>query len=202
MHQENENSNSAPVFHFLTHKAGMDSIDPQKVSQIVLEASKNSEFYKRQQEKKQKYDEKIVEMQKTIEHYFHDPCQMSILDQQIEACLNQYEQERYLKKIWVAFDLDMFFVACEIRDNPSLEGKPVAVGGLSMISTANYVARKFGVRSAMPGFIAKKLCPDLILIPGNYRKYEETSKIFKVSNNFLNLFSMFYNFSKKIEFFI
>ena len=71
MHQENENSNSnpAPIFHFLTHKAGMDSIDPQKVSQIVLETSKNSEFYKRQQEKTQKYDEKIREMQKTIDHY-------------------------------------------------------------------------------------------------------------------------------------
>lgn len=48
-----------------------------------------------------------------------------------------------------------------------------------MIATANYIARKFGVRSAMPGFIAKKLCPDLVLIHGNYSKYEEASQKFR-----------------------
>ena len=48
-----------------------------------------------------------------------------------------------------------------------------------MISTANYVARKFGVRSAMPGFIAKKLCPNLILLPHNHQKYQEVSSVFK-----------------------
>ena len=182
--KDDANSNSTPVFHFMTHKAGMDLIDPQKVSNIVLEASKNSVFYKHQQEKKQKYDEKIAEMLKTIDHISKDSSKISFIDQQIEASIALYEQERYLKKIWVHFDLDMFYVACEIRDNPSLKEKPVAVGGLSMIATANYVARKFGVRSAMPGFIAKKLCPELILIPGNHEKYEETSKIFKVFFNF------------------
>jgi DNA polymerase kappa len=55
--------------------------------------------------------------------------------------------------------MDMFYAAVEIRDNPSLADKAVAIGNDSMISTANYVARKYGVRSAMPGFIAKKLCP-------------------------------------------
>ena len=48
-----------------------------------------------------------------------------------------------------------------------------------MIATANYVARKYGVRSAMPGFIAKKLCPDLIFIPCNFQKYKESSDIFQ-----------------------
>ena len=59
----------------------------------------------------------------------------------------------------VVVDMDMFFAAVELRDNPSLKCKPVAVGGMGMISTSNYEARKFGVRSAMPGFIGKKLCP-------------------------------------------
>lgn len=76
-------------------------------------------------------------------------------------------------------DMDMFYAAVEIRDNPDLEDKPVAIGSYSMISTANYVARKYGVRSAMPGFIAKKLCPDLIFIPNNMKKYSKVSKIFK-----------------------
>jgi DNA polymerase kappa len=55
--------------------------------------------------------------------------------------------------------MDMFYAAVEIRDRPELADVPVAIGSESMISTANYVARKFGVRSAMPGFIGKKLCP-------------------------------------------
>ncbi len=48
-----------------------------------------------------------------------------------------------------------------------------------MLSTANYVARKFGIRSAMPGFVAKRLCPQLVLIPCNFQKYKEVSKVFK-----------------------
>lgn len=64
--------------------------------------------------------------------------------------------------------MDMFYAAVEIRDNPELAKVPLAVGSDSMCSTANYLARKFGVRSAMPGFIAKKLCPDLIIVPCNY----------------------------------
>jgi DNA polymerase kappa len=52
-------------------------------------------------------------------------------------------------------DMDMFYAAVEIRDQPALKDQPVAIGSMSMISTANYVARKFGIRSAMPGFIAK-----------------------------------------------
>lgn len=70
-----------------------------------------------------------------------------------------------------------------MRDNPSLQGKPVAVGGMSMICTANYEARKFGVRAAMPGFIAVRLCPQLVFVPTNFDKYraiaEQTREIFR-----------------------
>jgi DNA polymerase kappa len=59
----------------------------------------------------------------------------------------------------------MFYAAVAILDNPELKEKPIAIGGMQMCSTANYVARKFGVRSAMPGFIAKQLCPELIFCP-------------------------------------
>lgn len=54
----------------------------------------------------------------------------------------------------------MFYVACELLDKPELRDKPCAVGGdNSVLCTANYMARMYGVRSAMPTFIAKKLCP-------------------------------------------
>ena len=61
-----------------------------------------------------------------------------------------------------------------------------------MISTANYVARKFGVRSAMPGFIAKKLCPELILLPCDYVIFN------KLKEKILELFKYFYVNSLKI----
>lgn len=52
------------------------------------------------------------------------------------------------------------------------EGLPIAVGGNHMLTTASYEARKYGVRSAMPGFIAKQLCPELIIVPTHFDKYQ------------------------------
>jgi DNA polymerase kappa len=71
--------------------------------------------------------------------------------------------------------MDMFYAAVEIRDQPELAALPIAVGSLQMVTTANYVARQFGVRSAMPGSLAMKLCPELLLIPCNYHKYKLVS---------------------------
>lgn len=75
--------------------------------------------------------------------------------------------------------MDAFFVSVEIRDNPSLADKPVAVGGSrtsrGVLSTCNYIARKYGVRSAMPTAIAFRKCPDLILVPGRMAVYKEVS---------------------------
>jgi len=85
-----------------------------------------------------------------------------------------------MRKI-IHLDMDCFFAAVEMRENPSLIGKPVAVGGSSsrrgVISTCNYEARKFGVRSAMATGLAMKLCPELILKPHSSRLYREASDI-------------------------
>ncbi|WP_288132351.1 DNA polymerase IV [Microbulbifer sp.] len=76
-------------------------------------------------------------------------------------------------------DCDCFYASVEMRDDPNLRGRPIAVGGASerrgVISTCNYEARTFGVRSAMPSAQAMKLCPDLIVVPGNMKKYREVS---------------------------
>ena len=71
----------------------------------------------------------------------------------------------------------MYYAAVEMRDNPALRDVPMAVGGMGMLSTSNYAARKFGVRAAMPGFIAKKLCPNLVIVPGNMEKYAAVSEV-------------------------
>lgn len=74
--------------------------------------------------------------------------------------------------------MDAFFASVEQFDNPELKGKPVAVGGSgerSVVAAASYEARKFGVRSAMPSVIAKRLCPELIFVKHNFERYNEVS---------------------------
>ncbi len=75
-------------------------------------------------------------------------------------------------------DCDAFYASCEELRNPQLKKRPMAVGGLtnkSIITTANYEARKFGIHSAMPVFIAKDLCPHLILVKVDHPYYREKS---------------------------
>ncbi|MCR8924053.1 DNA polymerase IV [Dasania sp. GY-MA-18] len=82
--------------------------------------------------------------------------------------------ETSLRKI-IHCDCDCFFAAIEMRDDPLLRGRPMAVGGSSdkrgVISTCNYEARAYGVHSAMATAHAKKLCPDLLVVPHNMAKY-------------------------------
>ncbi|MCZ4317740.1 DNA polymerase IV [Aequorivita viscosa] len=86
--------------------------------------------------------------------------------------------EMPLRKI-IHIDMDAFYASVEQLDNPELRGKPLAVGGSSargVVAAASYEARKFGVRSAMSGAMAKKLCPELIFVKTNFDRYKEVSK--------------------------
>ncbi|MEX0060493.1 DNA polymerase IV [Clostridium butyricum] len=81
-------------------------------------------------------------------------------------------------------DMDAFFASVEQLDNPELKGKPVIVGGISergVVSTCSYEARKYGVHSAMPIFMAKEKCPNGIFVSGRYGRYTKISQeIFKI----------------------
>ncbi|WP_207264160.1 DNA polymerase IV [Desulfovibrio sp. Huiquan2017] len=80
---------------------------------------------------------------------------------------------------WILhIDMDAFYASVEQMDNPELRGKPVAVGGTSdrsVVSAASYEVRKYGVRSAMSVVKARKLCPEIILVPGRMGRYKEVS---------------------------
>ncbi|MFM7894671.1 MAG: DNA polymerase IV [Flavobacterium sp.] len=97
--------------------------------------------------------------------------------------------EHYRKIIHV--DMDAFYASVEQMDNPDLKGKPLAVGGSEVrgvVSAASYEARKFGVRSAISGIQAKKLCPDLIFVRPRFDRYKEISKkIRKIFHDYTDL---------------
>ncbi|SFW53785.1 DNA polymerase IV [Cellulophaga fucicola] len=97
-----------------------------------------------------------------------------------------------LRKI-IHVDMDAFYASVEQLDNPELRGKPLAVGGgekRGVVSAASYEARKFGVRSAMSGYMAKRNCPDLIFVPPRFDRYKEISQKIR---------TIFYDYTDLVE---
>src|SRR5205085_357514 len=92
----------------------------------------------------------------------------------------------------IHLDMDCFYAAIEVRDRPSLRGKPVGVGGArdrrGVLTTCNYKARSFGVRSAMPTFMALQRCPNLIVLPTRFDVYRrEAAVIREILHRFTSL---------------
>lgn len=82
----------------------------------------------------------------------------------------------------IHLDMDCFYAAVEMRERPDLANRPLAVGGGSrrgVVTTCNYAARAFGVRSAMPGFQARELCPDIVFVPVRFDLYRRDSAIIR-----------------------
>ncbi|KAK3011924.1 hypothetical protein RJ639_010502 [Escallonia herrerae] len=160
---------------FTNAKAGMEGVDKEKVQRIVYEMSKGSKFFENEERKEADMRQKIDNMRDRcakltaadIAHY------RKVADKRIL----ELESTRDLSRLWLHVDMDAFYAAVETLSNPLLRGKPMAVGSMSMISTANYEARRYGVRAAMPGFIARKLCPELIFVPTDFKKYTHYSDL-------------------------
>lgn len=82
-------------------------------------------------------------------------------------------------KVFFHVDLDAFFAAVEVLDDPTLKGKPLIIGypgRRSVVSTCSYEARKYGVHSAMPMVTAVKLCPNAVFVSGHMKRYSEKSR--------------------------
>uniref|UniRef100_A0A8B9FNR5 DNA polymerase kappa n=1 Tax=Amazona collaria TaxID=241587 RepID=A0A8B9FNR5_9PSIT len=156
------------------NKAGMQGLDKEKINKIIMEATKGSRFYENELKKDQQVNQRIEKMMQLKEKITTQ--QLLKAQLQVDKLVVELEQSRNLSNTIVHIDMDAFYAAVEMRDKPELKEKPIAVGSMSMLSTSNYHARRFGVRAAMPGFIAKKLCPHLTIVPLNFGKYSKVSK--------------------------
>ncbi|XP_045156541.2 DNA polymerase kappa-like [Mercenaria mercenaria] len=156
------------------NKAGMEGLDKDRINQIIHEASKGSKFYENERQKEEQMKRRIEEQRQKIHQISAEQLRQGTVE--ADRLLEDFEQQRDLSRCIVHIDMDAFYAAVEMKDDPSLKNKPMAVGGNSMLSTSNYHARKFGVRAAMPGFIARKLCPELVIVPLNFEKYTTVSK--------------------------
>ncbi|EGO00102.1 hypothetical protein SERLA73DRAFT_53034 [Serpula lacrymans var. lacrymans S7.3] len=155
-----------------TTKAGLAK-DQSEINRIIAEASKGSKFYDNEKRKDKELTERINKILKQRDDA-RQGVDISQIEKSTDHTLDQLESHRDLSQVIVHVDMDAFYANVELLHNPELKGKPFGVGA-GVLSTASYDARKYGVRSGMPGFIAKKLCPELILVNINFTRYQEMS---------------------------
>lgn len=104
--------------------------------------------------------------------------------------LKELEEARNMEETWILIDMDMFYAQVELREKPELKLKPIAVVHQNMITSANYVARGFGVKSGIPLYQGKLKCKELVCLPSNMDKYKEIAA--EVRN-------IFYEYDEKFE---
>ncbi|PMD12556.1 impB/mucB/samB family protein [Hyaloscypha hepaticicola] len=149
-------------------KSGQDNVDQNKVSEIIYNASKGSKYFNNEEARDKNLTQKI-------ERILTKKRQLEKLDlasdrRKADEYIAELELSRDLSQVVVHIDCDAFYAAVEELDRPELKDVPFAVGG-GVLTTCNYHARKFGCRSGMAGFVAKKLCPELIMLKLNFDKY-------------------------------
>ncbi|KAI1273095.1 hypothetical protein F5Y07DRAFT_378006 [Xylaria sp. FL0933] len=162
-------------------KAGQDSVDQSKVSEIIYNASKGSKFFSREEEKDKVLTQKIEQILTKKRRL--EKLDLTRESRAADQLIAELEASRDLTQRIVHIDCDAFYAAVEQLDRPELKDVPFAVGG-GVLTTCNYLARKFGCRSGMAGFVAKKICPELLLIRPNFEKY--TAKAHEVRDILAN----------------
>jgi DNA polymerase kappa len=163
-------------YHFTNEKAGMQGLDREQIDKIIKENTRDSVITKRKEEEFEKMKQHVEILKHKLEQLHRNDILFNQNKLLADSKVKEIKNSRIFTKCWLHIDMDMFYAAVEIRDNPSITSLPVAVGDERMVATSNYVARKYGVRSAMPGFLAKILCPGLIFVRPNFTKYEDESR--------------------------
>ena len=130
---------------FINFKAGMQSSSRELVAKTVFEMSKGSKFYANEQRKADHSDARIAEIKQRLAQRM-DPAGEASALRSIDRQIAEMEANRDLTRTYMVVDMDAFYAKVEERHDLSLRGQPFAVGGIGMICTANYEARKYGVR--------------------------------------------------------
>ncbi|BGP17566.1 hypothetical protein JCM10213_004107 [Rhodosporidiobolus nylandii] len=145
----------------------------EEVQRIIYDASKGSKYFNDQQRRDQELEVKSKRLQARLEQALAEA--RGDEEDRVDRILEQLEEKRDLSRVIALIDADAFYAACHQREDPSLEGKAFGVGG-GMLTTASYEARKYGCRSAMPLYLAQKLCPHLISLKLQPELYTKASK--------------------------
>ncbi|EEC50926.1 predicted protein, partial [Phaeodactylum tricornutum CCAP 1055/1] len=160
----------------------MEGIDRQRIDEIILRESGNSLFIQQQRRRDQKVDERIAGLRAKLQkENENDPKWKTFYERAIEKCVPGILAARPIRSTCVVVDMDMFYMACELLERPELASEPACVGE-NMILTSNYLARKYGVRSAMAGWIGDRLVEELssgtkklIHVPSRFDLYRTKS---------------------------
>ncbi|TIA88457.1 hypothetical protein E3P99_02573 [Wallemia hederae] len=155
-------------------KAGLDTQNQERINKIIHDASKGGRFFNNEVKRDQHTSAKIDSMKAVLRRRMQGANHASITHT-VTAQLRKMETERDLSQYIMHCDMDMFYAAVEVLDDSSLEGKAFGVGK-GILTTASYEARKFGIRSAMPCFIAHKLCDHFVEVPMRMERYVEKSR--------------------------
>ncbi|KAG5500466.1 hypothetical protein JKF63_03559 [Porcisia hertigi] len=171
------------VMHFNNTKAGLQSVDKEKTEALINELSKNSSFYMNEERKAQQRQRQIEGLLVKARQYEASVRSRPDVYRQMERDVRNLEASLELHRsfdfIFVHVDMDMFYAAVEMKKNPQYAEVPLGIGSMAMLSTTNYVARRYGVRSGMPGFIGMQLCPQLVIVPTDFAAYRLESSKFK-----------------------
>ncbi|KAJ3365646.1 hypothetical protein GGF32_008779 [Allomyces javanicus] len=162
-------------FSYSAHKAGMNQVDRAKINARIAELSKGSAYYENEERKSEANRQRELRLLDQVRE-MRPIAQSEPHHAKIARRIAELEATRDLTQTIVHLDMDAFYASVEERDLPELKTKPMAVGSTMMLCTANYEARKFGVRAAMPGYIAQQLCPELVIIPLHFDKYRAISE--------------------------
>ena len=171
-------------------KAGMEGIDRARIDAIILRESDKTLYMQQQRRRDEKVNERIQKMKERLDEQnnsnnTNNNNWQRQIEKELEPEIEEILSARRLRSAACVVDMDCFYWACELLSRPHLKDLPCCVGG-SMITTSNYPARKFGVRSGMAGWIADKLVEELsngqqklIHVPNHFPLYQEKSKLAK-----------------------
>eukprot|EP00727_Mastigamoeba_balamuthi_P011785 m51a1_g7229 putative dna polymerase kappa-like (1471) ;mRNA; r:28358-34336 len=153
-------------------KAGMQGVDLDDVNDFIASMSSGTRYHASAERRRARTAARVAALLARLRSL---PPDCPAARRRADAALERLEASRDLASVFLHIDMDAFYVAVEVMDEPSLRGKPVAVGSLDMLQTSSYEARRCGVRAGVPGFLALHLCPALEIVSPRMQRYKEIS---------------------------